>query len=125
MQETDQRRIAIVDDDESIRRAVDNLLQSLGFCVESFPSAETFLQSAHLADTSCLVLDLRMPGMQGLELLAHLTDAGQRIPTVILTAHGDDEARKRALQIGAIAFLRKPFRSDVLIGAVKSAMSST
>jgi FixJ family two-component response regulator len=122
MEERDERLVAIVDDDASIRRSVTNLLQSLGLRVVSFSSAEAFLQSAHLAKTGCVVLDLRMPGMQGLELLAHLANAGQRIPAVILTAHGDDEARARALQAGAIAYLRKPFGSDALTEAVKSAM---
>jgi FixJ family two-component response regulator len=113
--------VAIVDDDPSIRRSVRNLLQSLGFRVETFASAEVFLESAHLASTECLVLDLWMPGMQGLELLGYLADAGVHIPAVILTAHGDDETRERALQAGAIAVLSKPFRSDALIQAVRHA----
>jgi FixJ family two-component response regulator len=69
------------------------------------------------------VLDLRMPGMDGYDLLAHLTNTGQQIPTVILTAHGDEDARERTLQAGAVAFLSKPFRSDALIEAVKSALA--
>ena len=122
MNESGVQAISIVDDDVSIRRSVRNLLLSLGFRVESFESAEAFLQSPHRQSTGCLVLDLRMPGMGGFDLLAHLADAGQRIPTVILTAHGDEDARVRALQAGAFAFLRKPFRSDALIEAVKFAM---
>jgi FixJ family two-component response regulator len=122
MEESDERVVSIVDDDPSIRRSVRNLLLSLGFRVESFASAATFLQSARRGNTGCLVLDLRMPGMDGFDLLAHLAAAGERIPTVILTAHGDDEARERALQAGAVAFLGKPFRSAALIEAVKSAL---
>jgi FixJ family two-component response regulator len=118
-----QSVVSIVDDDASIRRSVGNLLLSLGFRVESFASAVAFLQSAHRENTGCLVLDLRMPGMDGYDLLAHLAHTGQRIPTVILTAHGDDDARERTMQAGAVAFLGKPFRSDALIEAVKSALA--
>lgn len=122
MAEHGVRVVSIVDDDGSIRRSVSNLFLSLGFQAESFASAEAFLRSAHRDNTGCLVLDLRMPGMSGLDLLVHLTETTRHIPAVILTAHGDDEARQRALQAGAVAFLRKPFRNDDLIEAVKSAM---
>jgi two-component system response regulator FixJ len=81
-----------------------------------------FLQSAQRGNTGCLVLDLRMPGMEGLDLLAHLVKAGECIPAVILTAHGDDDARERARQVSTVAFLDKPFRSAVLIEAVESAL---
>src|SRR5690242_18915014 len=104
--------VAIVDDDASVRRSVSNLLLSLGIHAESFGSAEAFLQSPYLGEIACLVLDLRMPGMQGLELLAHLAHAEHPIPVVILTAHGDDETRERALSAGVIAFFLKPFRND-------------
>ena len=114
--------VSVVDDDASIRRSVRNLLLSLGFRVETFESAAAFLQSAQRQHTGCLVLDLRMPGMDGLDLLGHLAEAGQRIPTVILTAHGDDDARGRAMQAGAVAFLDKPFRSSALIEAVRAAL---
>src|SRR5262245_1495909 len=97
--------VSIVDDDASLRRSVRNLLTSMGFRVETFPSAEAFLGSSHREHTGCLVLDLRMEGMDGLELLRQLTLTGTSIPTVILTAHGDDELRDRALQGGAVAFL--------------------
>ena len=116
------RVVAVVDDDASVRRSVGNLFHSLGLRVESFASAEAFLDSAERANTGCLVLDLWMPGMKGGDLLVHLADSGQRIPAVILTAHGDDEAREQTMRAGAVAFLRKPFRSDVLIDAVKSVM---
>lgn len=117
------RVISIVDDDESLRRSVRNLLTSVGFHVETFASAEEFLQSAHREDTGCLVLDLRMPGMSGLDLLVHLVATDSRIPAVVLTAHSDDEARRRTLRAGAVAFLGKPFHGDALLGAVRSALA--
>jgi FixJ family two-component response regulator len=117
------RLVSIVDDDESLRRSVKNLLTSVGFQVETFASAEAFLQSAHRADTRCVVLDLRMPGMSGLDLLMHLAATGSPIPVVILTAHSDDEARRRTLQAGAVAFLGKPFHGEALLGAVRRALA--
>jgi FixJ family two-component response regulator len=122
MDEHNGRVISVVDDDASLRRSVRNLLTSMGFRVETFVSAEAFLESMHRDQTGCLVLDLRMEGMDGIELLRQLTVAGAPIPTVILTAHGDEEMRERALQGGAIAFLAKPFHADVLLDAVKKAM---
>jgi FixJ family two-component response regulator len=117
------RLVSIVDDDESLRRSVKNLLTSVGFRVETFASAEAFLQSAHRADTRCVVLDLRMPGMGGLDLLLHLAATGSPIPVVVLTAHSDDEARRRTLQAGAVAFLGKPFHGEALLGAVRRALA--
>jgi FixJ family two-component response regulator len=122
LDECGARAVAIVDDDVSVRRSVANLLLSLGFQVESFASAEEFLCSAHWGNTGCLVLDLRMPAMGGLELLAELASRGRRVPAVILTAHGDDDARERARRAGAVAFIDKPFRSGALIEAVRSAL---
>jgi len=120
--ENDVRLVSIVDDDGSLRRSVRNLLTSVGFRVETFVSAEAFLGSIHRENTGCLVLDLQMPGMTGLDLLAHLAATDSRIPAIILTAHGDDETRRRTLQAGAIAFLGKPFNSNALLDAVRSAM---
>jgi FixJ family two-component response regulator len=117
-----ERVVSIVDDDASIRRSVRNLLLSVGFRVEVFDSAQSFLQSGQHRNTGCLVLDLRMPGMGGLDLLTHLQGIGQRIHAVILTAHGDDEARRQAIQAGTVAFLDKPFKSAELIEAVRSAL---
>ena len=117
------RLVSVVDDDESLRRSVKNLLTSVGFRVETFASAEAFLQSAHRADTRCVVLDLRMPGMSGVDLLMHLAAAGSPIPVVILTAHSDDEARRRTLQAGAVAFLGKPFHGEALLGAIRRALA--
>jgi two-component system, LuxR family, response regulator FixJ len=116
------RLVSIVDDDESLRRSVGNLLTSVGFRVERFASAEAFLQSAHRGNSGCVVLDLRMPGMSGLDLLMHLAAAGSRIPVIILTARSDDEACRRALQAGAVAFLGKPFQGEALLGAVRRAL---
>ena len=122
MEEPGELVVSIVDDDESVRRSVRNLLLSVGYRVAVFESAELFLQSDQRGNTGCLVLDLRMPGLEGLDLLAHLRIAGDRIPAVILTAHGDDDARERARQISTVAFLDKPFRSAALIEAVESAL---
>ena len=122
MGEYDTPIVSIVDDDESLRRSVGNLLRSVGFRVETFASPEAFLQSIHQEQTGCLVLDLRMPGMNGFDLLRHLADTSSRIPTVILTAHGDDEARQRSLQAGAVAFLTKPFNGNALLEAVRTAL---
>jgi FixJ family two-component response regulator len=116
------RLVSIVDDDESLRRSVGNLLTSVGFRVETFASAEAFLQSADRGNTGCVVLDLRMPGMSGLDLLMHLAAAGPRIPVIVLTAHSDDESRRRTLQAGAVAFLGKPFRGEALLAAVRTAL---
>ena len=114
--------VCVVDDDESLRRSVRNLLSSVGFRVETFASAEEFLESTHRANTGCLVLDLRMAGMNGLDLLRHLAAAGSRVPVIILTAHGDEEARRQAFEAGAVVFLGKPFRSEALLGAVRTAL---
>ena len=113
------RVVSIVDDDPSLRRSLRNLLTSVGFRVETFESAEVFLESSSRQDAGCLVLDLRMPGMSGLDLLRHLKASGSRIPVIVLTAHGDDDARQESLRAGAVAFFDKPFQSDALIDAVR------
>jgi FixJ family two-component response regulator len=114
--------VVIIDDDASLRRSLSNLLGSVGFHVETFMSAEAFLQSPHRERTGCLVLDLRMPGMSGLDLLRHLAATGSLVPTIVLTAHGNDEARRECLEAGALAFLEKPFRSATLLDAVRRAL---
>jgi len=121
----DARVVCIVDDDASLRRSLQNLLMSVGFRVETFESAEAFLASAHRDNIGCVVLDVRMAGMNGLDLLGHLVSAGSRIPAIMLTAHGDDETRRRSLEAGAVAFLEKPVRSATLLDAVRAALSST
>jgi FixJ family two-component response regulator len=115
MGEYDTQIVAIAADDESLRRALRNLLRSVGFRAETFLSAEAFLQSTHQEQTRCLVLDLRMPGMNGFDLLRHLSSTGSRIPAVILTAHGDDEGREQSVQAGAVAFFSKPFNSEACL----------
>src|SRR2546428_8153219 len=109
MDERDRPAVSVVDDDESLRRSLRNLLRSVGFGVETFASAEEFLRSAQRENTGCLVLDLRMTGMTGLDLLRHLAVADSRLSVVILTSHGDEETRRRALQAVAIGVLDKPF----------------
>jgi FixJ family two-component response regulator len=122
MGERQRGMVAVVDDDASLRRSVRNLLTSAGFTVQAFASAEEFLESPQRTDTGCLVLDLRMAGMNGFDLLQHLRATGSLIPVVILTAHGDDNVRGRALQAGAAAFLGKPFRSEALLDAIRNAL---
>jgi FixJ family two-component response regulator len=116
--------VAVVDDDPSLRRSLSNLLGSVGFHVDTFISAEAFLESAHRERTGCLVLDLRMPGMSGLDLLRHLAATGSRVPVIVLTAQGNDETRQQCLQAGAFAFLEKPFRSATLLDAVRRALGA-
>jgi len=126
MAKRDGRRvIGIVDDDSSLRRSLRNLLMSVGFRVATFESAEAFLQSGDRDEIGCVVLDVRMAGMNGLELLRHLAASGSRIPVIILTAHGEDETRRQSLEAGAVAFLEKPVRSPVLLDAVRAALAST
>ena len=116
--------VSIVDDDASLRRSLGNLLMSAGLRVETFESAEVFLESGSLDNTGCLVLDLQMPGMGGLGLLKCLADSGTRIPVIILTAHGDNDMRQRTLQNGATAFLEKPVRGPALLQAIRSALGA-
>ena len=114
-----------VDDDASLRRSLRNLLTLLGFRVETLESAEAFLTSADRDSIGCLVLDVRMPGMTGVDLLRHLAATGSRIPVIMLTAHGDDETRWRCLEAGATAFLEEPVRTPALLDAVRRALAST
>jgi two-component system response regulator FixJ len=124
MSENERRAVCIVDDDASLRRSLRNLLMSVGFRVETFESAAAFLESVHRQNTGCMVLDLRMAGMSGLELLTYLAATGSRIPVIVLTAHGDEDTRQRALQAGAVAFLKKPFQSAALVDAVRAALAT-
>ena len=116
--------IAIVDDEESIRTALKSLLKSLGFRVEGFASAEDFLHSDHLRDTTCLILDVQMPGTGGLELQRQLAVADWRIPIIFISAHRDEAARAQALQAGAVDFLFKPFSEEALLTAVHAALAA-
>jgi len=115
--------ISIVDDDDSLRNSLNNLIRSVGFRAQGFSSAEEFLNSSELQDTACLILDVRMPGMSGLDLQRQLVAANSRIPIVFITSHVDDDARARALEAGAVAFLYKPFREEALLTAIDSALN--
>jgi FixJ family two-component response regulator len=115
-------KISIVDDDESVREALKSLLRSVGHSAEVFASAEEFLRSGNYQETQCLILDIRMPGMSGLELRRRLVTTGSRIPIIFISAHADEEARAPELGERAIAFLRKPFSDEALLSAVQSAL---
>ena len=117
--------IAVVDDDASMRGALRNLLRSVGFRAAAFASAEEFLQASQLQDTACAIVDVRMPGMSGLELQQHLATIPCPVPLIFITAHGDAEARGRALRAGAVEFLDKPFSEEVLLRAIQSALQAS
>jgi FixJ family two-component response regulator len=119
---TDILHLSVVDDDESVREALPDLLRELGFTVESFSSAEEFLASGAADRTSCLILDIMMPGMSGLELQRELKRRPQAIPIVFITAHGDDTLRPRLIADGAVDCLLKPFGEQVLLDAVNAAL---
>ena len=113
--------ISVVDDDASVGRTTKLLIESFGYQAAVFESAESFLKSDQLYDTSCLVVDIQMPGMNGLQLQSHLADEGYSIPIIFITAYGDQESRRRALQAGAVAFLDKPFSDEQLLKNIRSA----
>ena len=114
--------ISIVDDDDALRNSLDDLIRSIGFRTQGFPSAEAFLSSDQKCDTACLILDVRMPGMNGLDLQRQMVAANWRIPIIFITSHADDGARARALEAGAVAFLYKPFREEELLTAIDAAL---
>jgi FixJ family two-component response regulator len=114
--------ISIVDDDDAVRNSLDDLIRSIGFGTQGFPSAEAFLSSSQARDTACLILDVRMPGMNGIDLQHQIVAANWRIPIIFITSHADDDARARALKAGAVAFLYKPFREEELLDALDAAL---
>jgi FixJ family two-component response regulator len=117
--------ISVVDDDDSVRESLDGLFRSVGFIAKVFASAEEFLNSDHLRTTDCLILDVRMPGMNGIELHRHLIANHYEMPVIFITAHGSDgEVRARALKNGALAYLDKPLSEDALLKAVDEALTS-
>jgi FixJ family two-component response regulator len=116
------QKISIVDDDDSVREALKSLLKSAGFQVEAFASAEEFLNSSQLLETACLILDVRMPGMSGVELQDRLATSHGGLPIVFISAHADSEARARALENGAVGFLEKPFSDEALLDAIDAAV---
>jgi FixJ family two-component response regulator len=122
VREATVKMIAIVDDDELVRNALQGMLKSVGFPSQAFASAEEFLKSGHRQQIGCLIADIRMPGMSGLELQAKLNAEHCRIPTIFITAHGDTKMRMRALRAGAVEFLAKPFDEGVLLESVQAAL---
>jgi FixJ family two-component response regulator len=114
--------ISVVDDDESVRRTTTLLIESFGFRAAAFESADAFLRSTQLHDTACLIVDVQMPGMNGLQLQSQLAAAGCRIPIIFITAYDDKESRRRAMQAGAVAFLGKPFSDEQLLQWIRSAL---
>ena len=117
-----RKLISVIDDDESVRRTTTLLIESFGFRAGSFESAEMFLRSGQRQDTSCLIVDVQMPGMNGLELQGHLAAEGCRIPIIFITAYNNNESRRRAMQAGAVAFLGKPFTDEQLLRTIRSAL---
>jgi FixJ family two-component response regulator len=116
--------IAIIDDDEALREAMECLVQSLGYNVSTFGSAEEFLNSEQISRTSCLITDLHMPGLSGLDLQDRLIAQGHRFSIIFITGYPDENARVRAMKAGAIAFLSKPFNTDRLIGYLDKALKA-
>jgi FixJ family two-component response regulator len=116
--------VAIVDDDESVRVALEGLLRSAGLTAQAFESAENFLESGQQLKSACLIADIRMPGMSGLELQAKLNAEHCRIPIIFITAHGDSQMRMQALRAGAVEFLAKPFNDEALLESVRAALES-
>jgi FixJ family two-component response regulator len=114
--------IAVVDDDESVREATRGLLRSMGLTVEVFPSGEDFLNSPHLSRIACLVADINMPGMSGLDLHDHVSTLEKRIPTILMTAYPNDRNRKRSLAAGVRCYLVKPFNEDELLDCIRKAL---
>jgi FixJ family two-component response regulator len=116
--------VAVVDDDQSCRTALQDMLRSAGLSAVVFASAEDFLQSGQQRQTACLISDIRMPGMSGLELQAKLNADRFRIPTIFITAHGDEKMRMHALRAGAVEFLAKPFNYEFLLEKVQAALKA-
>jgi FixJ family two-component response regulator len=118
------KMVAVVEDDESYRLAMQRLLKSAGFCVQLFACAEEFLNSGLQHETGCLIADIRMPGMSGLDLQAKLNADHCPIPIIFVTAHGDEKMRLQAMRGGAVKFLAKPFDGAILLEGVRAALGS-
>jgi FixJ family two-component response regulator len=114
--------ISIVDDNDSVRESLQRLMRSVGFPVNVFASAEEFLNSDRLRHTDCLILDVRLPGMDGLELQCHLAASHSEIPIIFITSYEDDEVRARAFNAGAVAYFLKPFNDEDLLNAIDAAL---
>ena len=116
--------VSVVEDDRFFRESMRRLMRSLGYSVEAFPTAADFLASPRLAETACLIADVHMPAMTGLELHRRLIEAGYAIPTILVTAHPDEDVRIRALRDGVVCYLRKPVDQERLMRCVSAAIDS-
>jgi len=116
--------VSVVEDDQFFRESMRRLMKSLGYSVETFPSAADFIASRRLVETACLIADVHMPAMTGLELYRHLIDAGYAIPTILVTAYPDDDVRARALKDGVVCYLRKPVDEKHLMRCLRAAFHS-
>jgi FixJ family two-component response regulator len=118
------KMVAIVDDDDLMRGALQGLLKAVGLPAQAFASAEEFLKSGQQRQAGCLITDIRMPGMTGLELQAKLNSENCRIPIIFITAHGDEKMRMQALRAGAVEFMAKPFNDEALLESVRAALEA-
>jgi FixJ family two-component response regulator len=116
--------VSVIDDDQSFRESMRRLVRSLGYSVEAFPSAADLLASPRLVETACLITDVHMPGMTGVDLYRHLINAGYAIPTILMTAYPDEEVGARALKDGVLYYLRKPVDESYLLHCLRSALES-
>ena len=121
---TKKSLVSIVEDDRFFRESMGRLMRSLGYTVEAFPSPGDFLASSRLAETACLIADVHMPAMSGIELYRHLIDAGRAIPTILVTAYPNDTDRARALNDGVVCYLRKPVDEQHLTECLRAALNS-
>jgi FixJ family two-component response regulator len=117
--------ISVVEDDQFFRESMRRLMRSLGYTVEAFPSAVDFLASPRVGDTACLIADVHMPAMTGIELYRRLIEAGRTIPTILVTAYPNDVDRDRALTDGVVCYLRKPIDEQNLIRCLRAALTSS
>jgi len=122
---TKTRTIAIVDDDEALREALGSVMKAAGFSTKTFASAEEFLACDDCEETACLILDVRLPGMNGIELRRRLADANNRLPIIFITGHGDASLRDSLIRAGAAAFFYKPVRSDALLKEIHAVLEKT
>ena len=116
--------VSIIDDDEFVRAATNRLVRSLGFIAPTFASAEEFLQSPHLNHTSCVISDIQMPGIGGIELQSMLIAKGNNVPIIFITAFPDERIRAQAMKAGAICFLSKPFEGPTLVRCIENALKT-